>query len=296
MTNEFTIYGIKYYCTDSVKHDSFETIKNAISRTYRRSTKNKDFFNDIKIQIFGSWQESDYPEASYFTRGIAMDPVAGEGKSIRLVTNKSFIHDITALFDKKEKLTDTEHYSIHELGHIFDNYFAKPNEQLLEQLKYIYKNGDENDEVTCEKFNKLWLEYIKDNSLSDTNDFKEAWKTDIEKAFKGKSERYIKSVNKKLGEFALDFEFDFGTIDGKLVNAADGINEEEIELSDRNREEVFAQLFAYALGTEYPDKRDVLNVYQNTYKIVKKYIREYLGIDCEEHKPCERISRLSCEA
>ena len=66
------------------------------------------------------------------------------------------------------------------------------------------------------------------------------------------------------------------------IDIFDGVDNDEVEKADRERSEIFAQLFAYALGgnpSVCDDKDSILYAYENTFKVVKSFISKYLGIN-----------------
>jgi hypothetical protein len=122
--------------------------------------------------------------------------------------------------------------------------------------------------------------------LSDSKEFREAWRKDLNIAFKGKSKAENDKLNEKLWYFSpTRFGSFFDLDDNKLhdIILEDGIDDKEIDYGDQARMEIFAQLFAYAMGTceNKKDKQLILNIYKNSYEIVKEYVKEYLGINNE---------------
>ena len=65
------------------------------------------------------------------------------------------------------------------------------------------------------------------------------------------------------------------------IDITDGVTDKEVEEADSARSEIFAQLFGYAFGKDDGYKKEIIETYPNTFKVVKNYIRKYLGVDCD---------------
>ena len=65
------------------------------------------------------------------------------------------------------------------------------------------------------------------------------------------------------------------------IDITDGVTDKEVEEADSARSEIFAQLFGYAFGKDDGYKKEIVETYPNTFKVVKNYIRKYLGVDCD---------------
>ena len=61
------------------------------------------------------------------------------------------------------------------------------------------------------------------------------------------------------------------------INLEEKITDDVVNLQDASRAEVYANLFAYATGENNGDKEAFLNNFQNSYKVVKKDIKNFLG-------------------
>ena len=157
--------------------------------------------------------------------------------------------------DKKIELA-----TMHELGHQFDNYYGTDNKlkQEFYGLQKKYKNTYEEVSLTKEE-EKLYDKYLDNNGYSDKNDFKTAVLNDLQK------------INPK------KLDLDDGYFIGEFFNKGFDIkpNKDDVQKADYTRGEVFAQLFAYAMGTDDGKKDKYLQLFPNTYKVVKNYIAKH---------------------
>ena len=157
--------------------------------------------------------------------------------------------------DKKIELA-----TMHELGHQFDSYYGTNNKlkQEIYALRKKYKNTYEEVSLTKEE-EKLYDKYLDNNGYSDKNDFKTAVLNDLQK------------INPK------KLDLDDGYFVGEFFNKGFDIkpNKDDVQKADYTRGEVFAQLFAYAMGTDDGKKDKYLQLFPNTYKVVKNYIAKH---------------------
>jgi hypothetical protein len=243
-----------------------------------KSSKNKEFFDTLNIYAYKNWNEMG---SNIDAEHIAYTPNPLYEKEEN-TTNKIYL--TTEILNTDE----LKNAAVRELGHIFDRYFAKSDPELYDKIREYQAPVEDifSHEFEYEYY-VLLDKYFKQEHLSDSEEFREAWRKDLNIAFQGKS----KTENDKLCEklwyfsptrFGSVYDFD----DKKLhdIVLEDGIDDKEIDYGDQAREEIFAQLFAYAMGTceNRKDKRLILNTYKNAYEIVKKYISEYLGTNSDE--------------
>lgn len=282
--------GITYHYSDKVKQQSLKTISDTYSEIREKSSKNKEFFDDLNVYVYGLWDEADDKNSNlnYFIAGKAFYPVFADSKSIYLKTNRSFkasgnYYDLGALIYPTIDLDKLKTNALHELGHIFDYNFAKPDSELVSKMKKIIKSTDDMKDLEANnEFVELYEQYCKQNGLSDSDEFKEAWKKDVQIAFKGQSRRHNNKLMDKLYYFSPKI---FDGSDESAIILEDGINDAEMDLSDKTRQEVFAQLFAYAMGADCKgfDKHLIINTYKHSYEVVKNFINEYLGTNEKGH-------------
>ena len=277
MVNENS--GIKYKFDSNVGYASKQAIQGKFSDICSKAVKNQEFFDGLKVNVYGNWEDSyELKKISDGRMGFTKYPVSDNGKNIYLQTME---------FDTRGSLVNgsianlklINESAVHELGHVFDYYFANPDKDITNELRKMFNIGNAYIDEHREEYCRLMEKYRTQNGLSDSDVFKEAWKTDVEKAFQGKSKSKISGKTLRLGYFAPNHSFD--KYAKSKIKLEDGIDEHEILYADRAREEIFAQLFAYAMCAE-SDKKEkelIINTYPACYKIVQKYISEYLGIN-----------------
>lgn len=272
--------SITYKYNPFGRYDLKNAVQEAFQEVYNKTSKNKEIFNDLRINIFKNWEESPFSENFSDGRmGFTKYPVGDIGKNIYLQTNE--YDDINSSVIINNKITRKEairETAIHEFGHLFDFYFANPDEDVFNRLREIILSGKDYVDKHDKEYRKLLNEYCKQNGLSDSEKFKQAWKEDVENTFKGKYDVFALNTKIQLGYFSPTHSYD-----NKLskIKTEDGINDKELLLADRAREEIFAQLFAYAMG-EFGDKKEyelIIKTYPKCYETVKEYIGEYLGIN-----------------
>ena len=157
-----------------------------------------------------------------------------------------------------------KHMALHELGHQFDFYFHKCPKEIEEKVKSL------NKDMSDETWNSIVREYWLNDGLNDSSEFKEAWKKDVE-ALGRKSYLEMKKYQSKLGYI--------NPTRTSNIDITDGVDEKEMDLADTDRCEAFADLFSLALGAEGDRDIDAIkSVYKNCLEVVKKFIRQYLGI------------------
>lgn len=296
MGNDITIKngGITYHFSETVRAESQKTIQDAYSEIREKSCKNKDFFDDLNVHICGLWDETGESDLDYETMGYVMFPILEESKKINLRTNRSLkYNDLGALLHPALSPEVLKANALHELGHLFDFNFASPNPELVEKLKNILNSAEsENDLARNREASILASEYFKQNGLSDSEEFETAWRKDLQKAFKGKPKKENEELLKKLDYYSPKY-FDEGFL---RITLEDGIDEDEMILGDDARQEIFAQLFSYAMGScdDEAKKHLLVNTYANTYEVVKNLINNYLGTNLEGHYVPRAHRRLDC--
>lgn len=271
--------NIQYTFDSNVGMISRQVIQSAYSDIYNRAAKNLDFFNGLKVKVYGSWAETDNLSAIDACKmGFTTYPVVDNGRNIYLQTLE-IKNSIQSLGVNKSLITEN---AVHELGHVFDYYFANPDKEITNELGKMFNIGNAYIGEHREEYYRLMEKYRTQNGLSDSDIFKEAWKTDVENAFQGKRKFKISGKTLSLGYYAPDHSFD--KYAKSKIKLEDGIDDEELLQADRAREEVFAQLFAYAMGEE-SDKQEkelIIKTYPHCYEVVKQYINKYLGINITE--------------
>ena len=274
------INTISPYITDSTKQTIYATLEDL-----KRKSHGNSLFTDLKLTVFSNWKESkispycDFPSTK---QGFTSYPIFMEGNNIALQTN-----ELQSTGDDRKIVPadqgQIKENMLHEIGHLFDFHFATPDEEVVQKIKDTMNVEEKPTEEDYAEFDALLAEYKKNNGLSDSEEFKQAWKKDVEKAFKGYFLFENREKSRKLGYFSPTADYD-GNDSGKKIELFDGIDDRELELADRAREEVFAQLVAYGLGADGKNynKELILETYKESYEVVKKYIEEKLSITVEE--------------
>lgn len=262
-----------------INQNSINVIKNCVNDLIYKSNTNNDFFNDINIFVTKDLNKdslkrvhnktlAEYLDFNYLTNALAINPMMNSGKNEIFIKTE---HKTLGVFKSNINKDELRHYTTHELGHLFDYYFGENHDNNIVKKLSDLKSVEEDDEY-AKMWEKLLIEYESKCHLSDTDEFKNAWKKDVENLGK------LKFLQRKYQEFVLQYS---NPINYSKIDITDGISDEEMILSETDRMETFAQLFSYALGNEAPgieDEEFTKNIFKNTYTVVKKYIENFLGI------------------
>ena len=268
--------GITFNFSTDVKPKTQRFIEDAIFDVQKKSGQ-KEFFNGLKLTVYSNWKESkQFSNFSDTKQGFTAYPIFMTRKAIFLQTNELQGTDGNRKIVPADQAQIKEN-TLHEIGHLFDFHFANPDEEVVQKLKDTMSKESEPTEEENAVFDDLLAEYKKNNGLSDSEEFQQAWKNDVERAFKGYFSFENKAKTEKLGYFSPTASYD-GDDKGKDITLQDGIDDRELELADRAREEVFAQLFAYALGADGKNhnKELILETYKESYKVVQNFIEKLL--------------------
>ena len=266
--------SITFNFESSVKTLTQDFIKDTVWDIYNRANKNQAFFDGLKFNVSALFD--NIPESK---SGYTKYPIADKEKNIYIQTGESTQYDPFSIHPQYTEYSRIKETTLHELGHIFDFYFANPNPEIKEKLQTILSSKDISDKTGDKEFYELLKLYVSQNGLSDSEEYKEAWRSDVEREFKGKLTGYNNIKVNNLAYFSPKLKNE--NMYKKDIILEDGINDKELQQADKAREEVFAQLFAYALGANADsyEKYLITKTYGNSYKVVKQYITEYLGID-----------------
>ena len=273
-------FPVKFTFSEPVGDNSRVAIKRTITDLYKKVKKNKNFFEGLNINVCKT-----YDDLNIFTHldelAVLNNDNTFQGVTIRDVFNegiREFIlktghtNDDDTNTEEEEDISIIEEATLHELGHNFDQFFAEKNLVFNIMYNELYEREEELDEEdealleeTAEKINATF-------DLSDTDLFKNAWKKDVELLGKNIDSEDFEN----LGYFIPNA---FSEID-----ITDGVSDEECTEADKDREEIFSQLTAYAFGsktTTYHDKDLIIKSYSESFKVVKEYVRKFLGINCD---------------
>lgn len=290
--------GVKVYFSPKVRPKSKKTILNTLNDVMNKTEKNKEFFHNMNVKAYGLWSErEEFADNKYSMLGFS-SPSIYDDYTIIIRTNRDYRKEPGFNLRHTYKDSRINAVLLHEIGHLFDFYFAKPNEELKKDILERLAQGKE--KIMTEEFFELYEMYEAQNSLSDSEDFKEAWQKDVETSFKGKSEAEITDKCTKLEYYSP--LYNHGELNpNKQINLKldDGIDDKEVADADKARQELYAQLFAYAMGSNDDSKKEmnaaVMNTYPNSYEIVKKHLYKYFGIIIADHYVPEMNYKLSVE-
>lgn len=255
------------YKVDSKYRDS---VKETITDFQKKIKRNRNFLNNFTFHICGSYGDlnknsnltkyvSENSKDFEFTGGMTTPRIGNNGKKeIILRTTNISIFGIKS----NKALSDISQATMHELGHQFDDYFGNLDPLLKKEVEKLPLGTD--DEGT-EAQQKLYNKYLHEKDLSDSKEFKTAWKKDAQNLGKSNLSNYL-FKHRHLDYYVWD------------VNIEDGVTDEEVEEADESRSEIFAQLFSYALGQDDGQKDAITEKYPNCYKQVKSYIEQHFGI------------------
>lgn len=273
---------IEYF---NVKKETMDSITEPLFELKAKLTPKNDFLSGISIDVAKKYEDLDDNDS--FRRYIKERKYNRNNKgcsfySDRLLQRKIAIQEAGHRDDQIINAIKNNNYSaipflhqtlMHEVGHQFDEYFGhNHNAQYAKKWDSImakYENDSTlNPYVTPEKLDekKAMVLYDWNNTLSDKKEFQNAILKDI---------RYIATLNQQDKDMlAKNIEYYLEHIDLKKE-----ITEETIDLLNKNRSEVYANLFSYALGEDDGEKAKFTENFKNSYEIVKKDIKKYLKID-----------------
>ena len=259
----------KYY--QNVTEESRNTVKTTVQNFKGKIKNNKNFLRGYTFHTVTSYKDLE-PESEltkyvkensddfFATGGMTTSVLSNKGKKEIIINVNNY--GITSIWSDNKSSSDISQAILHEIGHQFDDWFGQCDNDLSEKVKQlpICTSTEEDD--------KVMEEYLMTKDLSDTADFKKAWKKDAENLSKDMS---------LLGRLFNKIPFEYTPYD---IDITDGVTDKEVELSNNSRSEIFAQLFSYALGEDDGKKDVITEKYKNSYNVVKAYIKTYLGIDC----------------
>ncbi len=266
-----------YFRYDSdVDTESRDVIKNYVKDLIKKS-KNKEFFSNINVFITKDLKKSSLQgvhnkklfeylvDQKNGVQGLAINPALNNDKLEIFIKIEN---SVMGLFDTQIPAAELKNNTTHELGHLFDYYYgANHNSKTVSKLS--------NYNIPKAEWGRIAEEYMNNCNLSDSEEFKKAWKADVE------SLGQLSYFERKYTEYKLGYS---NPTNYSKIDITDGIDDNEMALADIDRSETFAQLFSYALGNEangIEDEKFTKNTFKNTYVVVKNYIEKFLGIECE---------------
>ena len=271
----------------NVKKETRDFIATPLITLKSKLNKDNDFLKDVKISIAGTYK--DLNDDHSFKTYLKEQEYTDLDKGINFYSDNNLQKIIIVQADPHDNFGDKalsetaglgysdlpslKHTLMHEVGHQFDEYFghdhnakfARDWDKVLEKKEhdshrnpYTYEN-----ETPAEE--EIGVEYKWNSGLSDKPEFQEAILKDLKHVAK------LKKQNSK----HLACNVDYYT---QSIDFTKPITNYEVDLADVARSEVYANLFAYAIGENDGDKEDFVENFKNSYKIVQRDIQKYLNI------------------
>lgn len=256
----FKYYNDNLDCRKVVK----STVTNFLKQIHNKDAK--QFLNGYEFVLVDKYNQlpPQSPLTKYLYKedidkslivGMTAPPIANnKRKEVVLKSNKNIFAGINRKLDN----TELSNITMHEIGHIFDDYFIEENIPI--GLENILSKTD-----LTENEQKIVKDWMNSKDLSDSEEFKNAWKKDME--FIGQNP-YKTYISKKFYSYFHPFD----------INIKDGISEKEVSVADKSRSEIFAQLFTYTVGYDDKRKKSLCSMYPNSFEVVKKYVDKFLKL------------------
>ena len=263
---------IKYYdgSINTVDNSTKKSVDSALSKADKKLEGN--FFKNLSIHVASDFSNLD----THNTLSTHLKEDEKEYSNTTGLTTDSpysreiYIQESAFKFDKIANLFTSlsfsanekiEHATMHEIGHQFDLFYGTEEDikqkykELIKKYNYTYK------EINITEDEEKFIDFYKDhNGYSDSAEFKEAILFDLQ--------------NMQFEKFSSLYETYF-IADFYERGIEDNINIDDVQAGDYSRGEVFAQLFAYAMGTDDGCKEKFLKNFQNSYKVVLNYIQKH---------------------
>lgn len=268
MTKNIDNTTVKFYgkVSDTTKETSIKTVEKL-----KQNMNNDQFFDELTVNIGKRYRKIDYDNKfsksglffDYNTKGycnIFDDKQCYiSEKAHKLALNSSNFIDKTSTVADKEDIMQKElsHTITHEIGHLFDDYAVYNSPEDREIFTNLLLKEKKPKGVTDEEL--LYIEtYLLNNNVSDSSEFQDALYSDISNA--NMNDLTDESISLFVHEFVDYFTNQYPS-------------KKDIKYADSSRSEVFAQLFAYANGTDDGLKEIFLKIFPNTYNFVEEFIK-----------------------
>lgn len=271
----------------NIKPESKDSLIAPLFRLKSKLNKDNDFLKGVNINFTDTYDDlNDSHSLKTFlkeqygtgdTKGISY---YSDKKIPRIIVVQEGAHGIIDKFfnytmnGNLSEIPTLKHSLMHEIGHQFDYYFghdhnakfAKDFDNMMyKKEKDPYQNPYSYDFQNDEEEN-IEMEYRLCNCLNDKDDFKQALLKDL---------KYIAELQKHNPDrIPVDIEYY-----AKDIDFSKPITQENVDLAEKARTETYANLFAYAMGEDNGDKKDFLNAFRNSYKVVCNDIQQKLGIN-----------------
>lgn len=260
---------IEYF---QVKHNTKEAIEEALL-DFRAKAQNTEFLDGINIDVTQNYSKLD--EKNSFRRSLKSEEHTSNICGTNFYSD-SAIPKYICIQEDVHRIYESPKNSIkftlmHELGHQFDKFYGHDHNAdfAIAYDKMLARNAALDSSLvytrpsTLEDMTILY-EYGCKNGLSDKSEFKNAFKKDLQNIAEIK-QAGNKTLAKNLNYFLSGIKLE------------EKITDDVVNFHDASRAEVYANLFSYATGENNGDKEAFLNNFQNSYKVVKKDIKNFLG-------------------
>ena len=265
-------------------HNVSQEIKDSLMKPVyvlkSKLNKSNDFISGIQIDVAHSlknitpkddWQE--YVKANESDNDFMGTSFYSDSKLKKRIAIQEISHRGYATIDKNSgKLTvlpAMRHTLMHETGHHFDNFFGHDhNSKLALQWDSVLYAKEKNPFTSPYDFEMN----IKDEQIDSMNvlcnDLSD--KTEYKKAF-------LKDFNnlKNIPKNKLPKDIEYYTSDFNIMKV---MKESDLNEADYIRSEVYANLFAYAMGENDGNKEKFVKSFANCNRVVKKDIAKFLKI------------------
>ena len=246
------VYNLKAKLNE--KNDFLKDTKFCIANSFDKLNGNDDFIAYLK-------NYKNY----YDIKGVSF---YSDSKLSKRVAVQDAAHNYQCT-DINQKYSRMRQSVMHEVGHLFDNYFGHDHlsDYALRWDSLMYSKDIPYNFATVSKEDaELDYKYNYNNSLSDKKEFQSALLKDLSQI--GRMYRRYEKMPSDLSYYIDGFDF-YGRI-----------NEKDVYDNNSSRAEIYAQLFSYAIGENDGEKDLFIKCFKNSYEIVKNDIGKFLNIKC----------------
>ena len=244
--------NINYY--ESKKRKISPETKNGVTSALEMAKKNTNltFFKSIDTHVTTSFKEL-IPFNSFAQDIIHEENNRNVGLFYFSDTDIYINEKAMKIYLKKHKNSSfeqiAEHVATHEIGHYFDEYYGCKIKDYAEIIEFFNSDYFYNTYSDLKR-EELITQLHNNNSLSDSADYKKAVLNDIQNLEEEELEKFdmLKNVCK-----------------------------ENIDYEHEARSELFANLFAYILGSDDGFRENYLEYFPETTIVVENYIKKYKG-------------------
>ena len=254
---------------NKVDQSTKELVRNAVSKAAQKIEP--AFFSGLSIHIASDFSNLDEHNAfSKYLKEAESNYSNTRGITDNSAKREIYIQESAFKFDKLINIfkefsfsadKEIEHTTMHELGHQFDSYYGT-DDKLKEEYEALlkkYPDAYENEVQLTKDEEKFMAAYMANNGYSDSAKFKKALFQDLQNL-------NVKKLDLDEGYFVAEF-YNRGL---DIIPTA-----EDIEQGDYSRGEVFAQLFAYIMGSDDGKKEKFVKDFPKTYQVVEDFVAKH---------------------